>query len=104
MNTDIKTVSLTGGEKRNDQYIDLAKGCDKLVSTPLRLSDFLNCGKINLKMVQYLVLDEAEKLLESYFYEQLKSIFDKLEMRKYRQNLYLVQHLMMMPKDYLNIA
>ena len=87
MNTGIKTVSLIGGEKRNYQYIDLAKGCDILVSTPLRLTDFLNCGKINLKMVKYLVLDEAEKMLEPDFYEQLKSIFDKLPMRKYRQNL-----------------
>ena len=87
MNTGIKTVSIIGGEKRNYQYIDLSKGCDILVCTPLRLTDFLNSGKINLKMVKYLILDEAEKMLEPDFYEQLKSIFDKLPKRKYRQNL-----------------
>ena len=87
MYTGIKTVLIIGGEKKNYQNVELSKGCDILVCTPLRLTDFLDNNKINLKMVKYLVLDEADKLLEPDFYEQLKSIFDKLPKRKYRQNL-----------------
>ena len=87
MDTGIKTVSLIGGEKRNFQNIELSKGCDIIVSTPLRLYDFLKNGKINLQMIKYLILDEAEKMLEPDFYEQLKNIFDKLPKRKFRQNL-----------------
>ena len=87
MDTGIKTVALIGGEKRNYQYLELSKGCDIIVSTPLRLYDFLKSGKIGLQMVKYLILDEAEKMLEPDFYEQLKNIFDKLPKRKFRQNL-----------------
>ena len=87
MNTGIKTVSITGGDKKSIQYVELSKGCDILVCTPLRLTDFLISGKINLNLVKYLVLDEAEKLLEPDFFEQLKNIFDKLPKRKFRQNL-----------------
>ena len=86
-NTGIKTVCIIGGEKRNYQYVELSKGCDILVCTPLRVIDFLNNGKINLQMVKFLILDEAEKMLEQDFYEQLKGIFDKLPKRKLRQNL-----------------
>ena len=87
MYTGIKTVSIIGGEKKSIQLAKLSKGCDILVSTPYRLIDFLRGGKINLQMVKYLILDEAEKLLEEDLYEQLKEIFDKLPKRKYRQNL-----------------
>ena len=85
--TGIKTVLITGGEKRSFQNVDLSKGCDILVCTPFRLIDFLDKGVINLKMIKYLILDEADKLLKPDFYEQLKCIFDKLPKRKYRQNL-----------------
>ena len=60
MNTGIKTVAIIGGEKRGLQYIELSKGCDILVSTPLRLTDFLEKDKVKLSMVKYLILDEAE--------------------------------------------
>ena len=85
MDTGIKTVSLYGGKKFQD--IDLSKGCEILVSTPGKLSDYVNKKNINLGMVKYLVLDEGERLLEPDFYEQLKNIFDNLPKRKFRQNL-----------------
>ena len=86
-NTGIKTVEIIGGDKRLHQLIELSKGCDILVCTPMRLQVYLNSGKINLKLVKYLVLDEADKMLSYEFYEQLKDIFDKLPKKKFRQNL-----------------
>ena len=85
MDTGIRTVALFGGKKYQD--IDLSKGCEILVSTPGKLSDYVNKKNVNLGMVKYLVLDEGEKLLEPDFYEQLKNIFDNLPKRKFRQNL-----------------
>ena len=86
-NTGIKTVTIIGGEIKNYQLIDLSKGCDILVCTPMRLLTYLNSGKINLSLVKYLVLDEADKMLNPVFYCQLKDIFDKLPKKKLRQNL-----------------
>ena len=86
-NTGIKTVDIIGGDKRLYQLIELSKGCDILVCTPMRLQQYLNSGKVNLKMVKYLVLDEADKMLSCEFYEQLKNIFDNLPAKRFRQNL-----------------
>ena len=86
-NTGIKTVDIIGGDKRLHQLIELSKGCDILVCTPMRLQQYINSGKVNLKMVKYLVLDEADKMLSFEFYEQLKNIFDKLPEKRFRQNL-----------------
>ena len=86
-NTGIKTVDIIGGDKKIHQLIELSKGCDILVCTPMRLQQYINSGKVNLKMVKYLVLDEADKMLNYEFYEQLKNIFDNLPEKRFRQNL-----------------
>ena len=86
-NTGVKTVEIIGGDKRVHQLIDLSKGCDILIGTPWRLQQYLNSGKIDLKLVKFLVLDEADKMLSFEFYYQLKEIFDKLPKKKFRQNL-----------------
>ena len=86
-NTGIKTVEIIGGDKRVHQLIELSKGCDILVCTPMRIQNYLASGKIDLKLVKYLVLDEADKMLSIEFYDQLKEIFDKLPKKKFRQNL-----------------
>ena len=86
-NSGIKTVEIIGGDKRIHQLIELSKGCDILVCTPMKLIQYLNSGNIELKLVKYLVLDEADKMLNYEFYVQLKEIFDKLPGKKFRQNL-----------------
>ena len=86
-NTGIRTVEIVGGDKALHQLIELSKGCDILVCTPMRIQYYLKIGKIDLKMVKYLVLDEADKMLSFEFYYQLKGIFDKLPKKKFRQNL-----------------
>ena len=53
----------------------------------MRIQNYLTSGKIDLKLVKYLVLDEADKMLSIEFYDQLKGIFDKLPKKKFRQNL-----------------
>lgn len=47
---------------------------DILVSTPLRLDYVLNKGKLDLSMVEYLILDESDKLFELGFIEQIDSV------------------------------
>jgi superfamily II DNA/RNA helicase len=64
-------------------------GCDILVSTPGRLIDFLERKLVTLKEIRHLIMDEADKMLEMGFEDQLnKIIFDfNLPPKLKRQNL-----------------
>jgi ATP-dependent RNA helicase DDX3X len=50
-----------------DQIRDLERGCGLLVCTPGRLTDLLDRGKISLREIKYLVLDEADRMLDMVF-------------------------------------
>ena len=63
-NTGIRTVALYGGDKKKFQNIELSKGCDIMVATYGRLTDLLEKGLISLKMVNYIILDEANRMLD----------------------------------------
>jgi superfamily II DNA/RNA helicase len=52
-----------GGADRYSQISNLNRGCDILIATPGRLIDFLKAGNVNLGMVNYFVLDEADRML-----------------------------------------
>eukprot|EP00850_Spirogloea_muscicola_P001852 SM000007S20812 [mRNA] locus=s7:350237:354445:- [translate_table: standard] len=61
--------------KATAQCIDFGSTlCDILVSTPLRLSNLLGAGVIKLDSVQFLVLDESDKLFELGFVEQIDAV------------------------------
>ena len=86
-NTGIRTVAVYGGETKKYQTIELSKGCDIMVATPGRLIDLLEKGLINLKMIKYLIMDEADRMLDQNFYEDIKNIIGHTTKRKERQNL-----------------
>jgi len=56
-----------------------------MIATPGRLNDFLESGDTNLKRVSYLVLDEADRMLDMGFEEQIRKICDLV--KKDRQTL-----------------
>ena len=56
-----------GGGSRWEQEKILEKGCEILVATPGRLVDFLDTNVTNLRRVTYLVLDEADRMLDLGF-------------------------------------
>lgn len=60
-----------------DQIRDLEKGCHLLVATPGRLVDMLERGKIGLDFCRYLVLDEADRMLDMGFETQIRRIVEK---------------------------
>ena len=64
-----------GGSLPGNKQISLLRsGCDVLVATPGRLIDLLQQGVIALDDIKYLILDEADKMLEMGFEEQVRSI------------------------------
>ena len=72
--TGIQITKIYGGVPHDSQLRELRDGTDILVATPGRLIDFLNSKMISLKMVKYFILDEADRILDLGFTEQLNNI------------------------------
>ncbi|GAC95102.1 RNA helicase [Pseudozyma hubeiensis SY62] len=74
---------LSGGSTKNHEKQRLRKGCPILVSTPGRLLDHLqNTSSFDVGKCRWLVLDEADRLLEMGFEEQLTGIVKALDGRR----------------------
>ena len=82
-----KVTVVFGGVSINPQMMGLRGGTDLLIATPGRLLDLLDHNALKLHSVRCLVLDEADKLLELGFQEELKRILEELPTQ--RQNLFL---------------
>ena len=81
----LKVVSVIGGERIADQLYAIQKGCDILVATSGRFLDVLNKKQMNLSSLDFLVVDEADKMLNLGFSEELDLILASIP--KERQNL-----------------
>ena len=81
----LKIQTVIGGENISTQLLNIQKGCDIVVATSGRLTDILNKKQIDLSTIEYFVLDEADKMLDFGFEEELNLILEKLS--KNRQNL-----------------
>jgi ATP-dependent RNA helicase RhlE len=73
-----KIVGVIGGESIGEQLFALQKGCDILVATSGRFLDVLSKKQIDLSYVQSLVLDEADKMLDLGFEQELALIVEAL--------------------------
>ncbi|XP_038133961.1 probable ATP-dependent RNA helicase DDX5 [Cyprinodon tularosa] len=81
----LKTTCIYGGAPKGPQIRDLERGVEICIATPGRLIDFLECGKTNLRRCTYLVLDEADRMLDMGFEPQIRKIVDQI--RPDRQTL-----------------
>ena len=82
-----KITVVFGGVSINPQMMGLRGGTDILIATPGRLIDLMANNALKLSHVQTLVLDEADKLFELGFQEELQTILQQLPTR--RQTLLL---------------
>lgn len=74
----LKTACLFGGASRNYQLRNLDRGCHLVVATPGRLLDFLSTQQTNLARTSYVVLDEADRMLDMGFEPQIRQILDQV--------------------------
>ncbi|KAJ9465085.1 ATP-dependent RNA helicase DBP2 [Diplonema papillatum] len=81
----LKIVCLYGGAPKHIQERQLYDGCDIAVATPGRLIDFLNNRTTNLRRVTYLVMDEADRMLDMGFEPQIRKVVGQI--RPDRQTL-----------------
>ena len=82
----VKVTVVFGGVSINPQMMGLRGGADIVVATPGRLLDLIDHNALSLSAVQTLVLDEADRLLDLGFEQELQRILSLLPAR--RQNLF----------------
>ncbi len=83
--TKIRHTVVFGGVSLNKQIADLRNKPEILIATPGRLLDLIQQGYISLKRVSYLVLDEADRMLDMGFVNDIKKIIKLLP--THRQNM-----------------
>ncbi|GAB3956441.1 DEAD/DEAH box helicase [Spirosoma harenae] len=95
----IRHTVIFGGVSQHAQVNALKAGVDVLIATPGRLLDLMNQGFINLRDVQYFVLDEADRMLDMGFIHDVKKVIARLPER--RQSLFFSAT---MPPDVAKLA
>ncbi|KAI5920934.1 P-loop containing nucleoside triphosphate hydrolase protein [Camillea tinctor] len=82
----LKTVCVYGGASKDDQRVLLRKA-DVIVATPGRLKDFLDEGSVKLDGAKFVVLDEADRMLDKGFEDDIKRIIGCTPSKDNRQTL-----------------
>ena len=83
----LQSTVIFGGVNINPQKKKLHHGVDILVATPGRLLDHARQGSVDLSRVQYLVLDEADRMLDMGFIHDIRKIIALLPRKEQRQSL-----------------
>ncbi|KAJ9668780.1 DEAD-box ATP-dependent RNA helicase [Coniosporium apollinis] len=76
----IRPCVVYGGADIGSQLRQIERGCDLLVATPGRLVDLIERGRISLANIKYLVLDEADRMLDMGFEPQIRRIVEGEDM------------------------
>ncbi|OHB54514.1 MAG: hypothetical protein A2Y07_01520 [Planctomycetes bacterium GWF2_50_10] len=80
--THIRAVSVYGGASMENQVQSLRRGVDIVVATPGRLLDHMGRGSIDLRSVEVLVLDEADRMFDMGFIKDVRRIISAVPSRK----------------------
>jgi len=78
----IRTVTIYGGQSINVQFDALRRGANIIVATPGRLIDHLKRGSISLRDVKFVVLDEADKMFDMGFIDDIRFILDRVPSKR----------------------
>ena len=97
--TNLRNTVIFGGVKQSKQVASLQQGVDILVATPGRLLDLMNQGYISFSNLKYVVLDEADQMLDMGFIHDVKKIIAKLPQK--RQSLFFSAT---MPKSIVDLS
>ncbi|KAF2671486.1 DEAD-domain-containing protein [Microthyrium microscopicum] len=76
----VRPCVVYGGADIGGQLRQIERGCDLLVATPGRLVDLIERGRISLLNIKYLVLDEADRMLDMGFEPQIRRIVEGEDM------------------------
>ena len=99
MHTGLKNTVIFGGVSQREQTEKLRRGVDILIATPGRLLDLINQKFVNLHHIKLFVLDEADRMLDMGFINDVKKIIEKLPAK--RQTLFFSAT---MPSEIIKLA
>jgi translation initiation factor 4A len=100
MYMNLKVLSATGGNPLRSDISILKSGAQFIVGTPGRIFDLIRRGDLVLDHMKYVILDEADQMLEELFAEQIKAILNN----KFPQSTRLALFSATMPQNVLEIA
>ncbi len=98
-NLKLKNTVIFGGVSQHSQVKKLQAGVDILVATPGRLLDLINQGYIDLKSIEILILDEADRMLDMWFINDVRKVLAIVPEK--RQTLFFSAT---MPKEISHLA
>jgi len=96
----LKVLSATGGNQLRGDISALKAGAQFVVGTPGRIFDLIRRGDLSVEHIKYVILDEADQMLEDLFAEQIKAILDN----KFPSTTHLALFSATMPENVLEIA
>jgi len=74
--TGIRACIIYGGADMREQRSELERGCDILIATPGRLTDMTERSFMSLELIQFFILDEADRMLDMGFEPQVRQIVE----------------------------
>jgi ATP-dependent RNA helicase DeaD len=98
--TGVKTLSIYGGQKIGIQFDQLRTGVQILVATPGRLIDHIERRSLHLDQVKFVVLDEADRMLDMGFIDDIKFILSRMSKKDRQTCLFSAT----MPPEVLRLA
>jgi translation initiation factor 4A len=96
----LKVLSATGGNQLRSDISSLKAGAQFVVGTPGRIFDLIRRGDLSVEHIKYVILDEADQMLEDLFAEQIKAILDN----KFPSSTRLALFSATMPANVLEVA
>ena len=96
----LKVLSATGGNQLRSDISSLKAGAQFIVGTPGRIFDLIRRGDLVIEHMKYIILDEADQMLEDLFAEQIRTILDN----KFPASTRLALFSATMPANVLEVA
>lgn len=96
----LKVLSATGGNQLRNDISTLKAGAQFIVGTPGRIFDLIRRGDLSVEHIKYVILDEADQMLEDLFAEQIKAILDN----KFPSSTRLALFSATMPQNVIEIS
>ena len=96
----LKVLSATGGNQLRNDISTLKAGAQFIVGTPGRIFDLIRRGDLSVEHIKYVILDEADQMLEDLFAEHIKAILDN----KFPSTTRLALFSATMPQNVIEIA
>jgi len=81
-NLQFRHMTIFGGVGENPQIAALRQGRDIIIATPGRLLDLMNQGQVDLRGIEVLVLDEADRMLDMGFIRDIRKIVSRLPVKR----------------------